>query len=76
MSGTAKPGHGSVMGGGPASSHPVTQSKNPFALQLQVVEQLSPGAPAVPHPSPGEHAAPWAHSMGGGGLLHIVMHWL
>jgi hypothetical protein len=77
MSGRARSGHGSVRtGGGPASTQPVTQSKKPFELQLHVVEQPSGDVPAVPQPSPCEHAEPWKHPVGAGGLLHMKVHWL
>jgi hypothetical protein len=77
MSGNARSGHGSVRtGGGPASSQEVEQSKNPLELQLHVVEHPSGPDDAVPQPSPCEHAEPWKHPVGGGGLLHIKVHWL
>jgi hypothetical protein len=71
-SGTAKPGHGSVTG--PASWQSVVHSKYPLErlfptreTQLQDVEHPPGPLLAVPHPSPGEQAAPWVQPPGGGG---------
>jgi hypothetical protein len=66
-SGTAKFGHGSVVGGGPASWQSLVQSKYPLTLQLQEIEHPPGPLLVVPHPSPGMHAPPGAQPTGGGG---------
>jgi hypothetical protein len=56
MSGMGVLGQGFVIGGGPASSHTVLQSKYPLCVHMQLVVQVpSP----VPQPEPGVQLEPW-----------------
>jgi hypothetical protein len=71
MSGTANPGHGSVTGGGPASSQ-ARQSNVPSGPHVQVLPHGPSGADAFAHPVPGMQAAPWTQPVG---PLHVTVHW-
>jgi hypothetical protein len=70
MSGTGKFGHGSVTGGGPASTHTVAHARKPDGSQEQLSLQPS-GPPPDPHPDPGLHGTPGLQPSVG----HVVPHW-
>ena len=56
MSGMGVLGQGSMIGGGPASSQEVLQSKNPLCVHVQLVVHV---ASPVPQPVPGVQLEPW-----------------